>query len=136
MPPIDVPLHEVEIRFVRSSGAGGQNVNKVSTKAVLRWPVEASRGLPADVRRRFRERYASRITTRGEILVASDRYRDQARNVADCIARLRAMIAAVAEPPRPRRPTRPGRAARERRLGEKRARGVLKRGRASRPEDA
>jgi ribosome-associated protein len=125
-----VPPRELEIRFVRSSGAGGQNVNKVNTKAVLRWPVASSAALPSDVHARFLERFATRITLAGDIVLSSDRYRDQGRNVADCLEKLRAMIAAVASAPRPRKPTRPGRGARERRLADKKARGATKRLRA------
>ena len=122
-----VPARELTIRFVRSSGAGGQNVNKVSTKAVLRWPVLASRALPADVRARFAERFATRITVNGELVLTSDRHRDQGRNVADCLAKLDAMLDAVATPPRPRRKTRPSRGAVERRLEDKHARAAKKR---------
>lgn len=133
--PPAIPLRELEIRFVRSSGAGGQNVNKVSTKAVLRWAVAGSKALAPDLRARFVERFATRITVRGDLVLTSDRYRDQGRNAADCLEKLRAMLAAVAVPPRPRKATRPSRATRERRLAEKRARGERKRSRAS-PADA
>jgi len=126
-PRLRVPARELTIRFVRSSGAGGQNVNKVNSKAVLRWPVLASRALPADVRARFAERFATRITVDGEIVLTSDRYRDQGRNVADCLGKLDAMLEAVATPPRPRRKTRPTRGAVERRLEDKRARSTTKR---------
>jgi ribosome-associated protein len=117
-----VPLRELEIRFVRSSGPGGQNVNKVSTKAVLRWRPSESRALPAAVLNRFLDRHARRITKDGDVLVTSDRFRDQGRNAADCVAKLQAMIDVVAEEPRLRKSTRPTRAARERRLEGKRRR--------------
>lgn len=122
-----VPVRELTISFVRSSGAGGQNVNKVNTKAVLRWPVRSSRALPADVRERFLARFASRITSEGELVVTSDRHRDQGRNVADCVEKVGAMLEAVARPSTPRKKTRPGAAAVERRLQEKRARAAVKR---------
>ncbi len=123
---LQVPARELRFRFVRSSGAGGQNVNKVASKAVLRWDVARSASLPADVRARFLARYARRLTREGELVLASDRFRDQARNVADCVERLREMLDAVAEPPTPRHPTRPGGAARARRLAAKRARAEAK----------
>ena len=79
-----------------------------------------SASLPDDVRDRFLERYPRRITTEGELVLHSQRFRDQGRNVADCLEKLRAMLKEVARPPRRRRPTRPTRASRERRLSEKR----------------
>ena len=118
---IRVPLRELQITFVRSSGPGGQNVNKVNSKAVLRWDVAATPSLPDDVRRRFQTRFARRITTEGELVLSSQRFRDQGRNVADALEKLRAMLEEVATAPRKRRPTRPSRAARERRLSDKRA---------------
>jgi ribosome-associated protein len=133
---LSVPARELTIRFVRSSGAGGQNVNKVNTKAVLRWPAATSDALPRDVRARFVERFASRLTTEGELVLSSDRHRDQGRNVADCLAKLDAMLDAVATPPKPRKKTRPTRGAVERRLTAKRAQSDKKRQRASGTRDA
>lgn len=116
-----IPRAEFTLSFVRSSGPGGQNVNKVASKAQLRWDVLGSPSLPAEVRERFRARYGSRLTTSGELILSSQRYRDQGRNVADCLEKLRAMLVAVSRPPVKRRPTRPSRAARQRRLEEKRS---------------
>jgi ribosome-associated protein len=117
---IRVSAAELRYTFVKSGGPGGQNVNKVASKAVLRWNVAASAGLPDDVRERFAQRYAARLTAGGEIVLTSDRHRDQRRNAAECREKLRAMLAVVAEPPKPRRRTRPGRAAVQRRLTAKR----------------
>jgi len=128
---VQVPQSEFEFSYARSSGPGGQNVNKVNSKATLRWPVTSSPSLPADVRQRFLTRYASRLTTEGELLVTSQRYRDQPRNIADCLEKLRAMLAAVAVPPTPRRKTRPTKASGERRLKGKRATGEKKQNRRS-----
>ncbi|HYV84657.1 MAG TPA: alternative ribosome rescue aminoacyl-tRNA hydrolase ArfB, partial [Patescibacteria group bacterium] len=106
---IRVEADELRFQFARSAGAGGQNVNKVNSKAILRFAVEASPGLPPDVRERFLRRFARRITTEGDLVLASQRTRDQRRNIEDCLDKLAAMLAQVAEAPAPRRPTRPGR---------------------------
>jgi ribosome-associated protein len=116
---IRIPAAELQFTFVRSSGPGGQNVNKVNSKAVLRWRVGESASLPPDVRERFLARYAPRLTSERHVIVSSQRYRDQARNVADALAKLRAMLAAVAAPPRKRKPTKPSRASVARRIQAK-----------------
>jgi len=115
-----VPISELSFSYARSGGAGGQNVNKVNSKAILRWPARASTRVPADVRQRFLERFAHRLATDGDLLITSTRFRDRGRNVADCIERLRLMLAEVARPPRPRKPTRPAHSATEARLAAKR----------------
>jgi ribosome-associated protein len=117
---VPLPLAELHFSFARSSGPGGQNVNKVESKAVLHWDVGASRAVPAAVRARLRSRYARRITGEGVLVLSSQRHRERERNVADCLAKLGAMLAEVAKPEKPRRPTRPSRGAKERRLAEKR----------------
>ncbi len=126
---LKIPLRELRFSFSRSSGPGGQNVNKVNTKATLRWDVASTASLPPGVRERFLARFARRITQRGELVITSQRFRDQARNVADCLEKLRAMLAEVAAPPARRLKTRPRRGAVERRLAEKRRRSALKRAR-------
>jgi ribosome-associated protein len=128
---IRVPPSELRFTFVRSSGPGGQNVNKVSSKAVLRWDARHSAALPDDVRQRFLNRYRSRLTSDGHLVLQSQRYRDQARNAADCLAKLKAMITAVAQPPKKRKPTQPGRAVIEERLATKRHHAQKKRARAT-----
>jgi ribosome-associated protein len=117
---VPLPLAELRFQFARSSGPGGQNVNKVESKAVLRWDVAASRAVPAAVRARFTARFARRIDTDGVLMLTSQRHRQRERNVADCLAKLAAMLAEVAKPEKPRKPTRPSRGAKERRLAEKR----------------
>jgi ribosome-associated protein len=114
-----IPLREFHFTFVRSSGPGGQNVNKVSSKAVLRWNVTESSHVPEEVRQRFLRHFRRRLTKDGELLITSDRFRDQGRNIADCLAKLRNMLASVAEKQKPRRNTRPTRTSVYRRLTEK-----------------
>ena len=121
-----VPLREFRFTFSRSSGAGGQNVNKVNTKATLRWDVAHSSSLRDNVRERFLVRYRRRITRDGELVITSQRFRDQGRNVADCLEKLRAMLAEIASAPRRRKKTKPSRGAVERRLKRKRQTGQRK----------
>jgi ribosome-associated protein len=127
---ISVPRAELRFSFVRSSGPGGQNVNKVNSKVQLRWPVSHSNALPEDIRQRFVSRYVRRMNERGEIVLTSQRYRDRARNIEDCLAKLRDLILSVAAPPKRRRKTRPPRSVGENRLREKRATAEKKRRRA------
>lgn len=132
---INIPRSELRFSFVRSSGPGGQNVNKVNSKAQLRWSVTRSESLPEDVRGRMLLRYARRINDRGEIVLTSQRYRDQARNIGDCLTKLREMLAAVATPPKRRKKTRPPKSASESRLRDKRAKADKKRSRSDRGDD-
>ena len=114
-----IPLREFRFTFARSSGPGGQNVNKLNTKALLHWPVMSSQSLPEAVRRRLLARYGRRVNSEGDLLIVSQRFRDAGRNVADCLEKLRAMLAEVAVPPKRRRPTKPTRASVKRRLDHK-----------------
>ena len=117
---LKIPLREFQFTFSRSSGPGGQNVNKLNTKALLRWAVVRSPSLSESVRKRLLSRYRRRVTSEGDLLVCSQRFRDAGRNVADCLEKLRAMLADVAVPPKPRKPTRPSRGSVRRRLDQKR----------------
>jgi ribosome-associated protein len=117
---IEIPRSELRFSFVRSSGPGGQNVNKVASKAVLRWGVARSAALPDDVRERFLARFPRRVNDRGELVIASQRYRDQAKNVGDCVSKLREMLLSVATLPKPRKKSKVPKAAREARLQQKR----------------
>ncbi|HVC97261.1 MAG TPA: alternative ribosome rescue aminoacyl-tRNA hydrolase ArfB [Pirellulales bacterium] len=128
-PRLQIPLAEFEFSFARSSGPGGQNVNKVNSKAWLRWPVMASPSLPEAVRMRLLAKYHNRVTAEGDLLLASQRYRDQGRNITDCLDKLRAMLTDAATPPVRRKKTRPSRGSIERRLDGKREKSRKKQGR-------
>src|SRR5205814_3217623 len=133
-PGLKIPEVELRLSFARSGGPGGQNVNKVSSKAVLHFDVVASPSLPADVRQRFLEGYKSRITNAGEVVIHSDEFRDQPKNIDACYEKLRQMVLAVLKPPKKRRATKPTRGSKVRRLNEKKARSDVKRGRQYRAE--
>lgn len=126
---IAVPLSELEFAYVRSSGPGGQNVNKVNSQAQLSWNVAETTSLPEDVLDRFRRRQFRRISKEDIFRLNSQRFRDREKNRQDCLNRLREMIVDVLEPPVPRRKTHVPRRVIERRLDQKRQRGRLKEGR-------
>ena len=116
---ISIPLRELQFTYSRSSGPGGQNVNKVNTKATMHWDVKKTDSLPDAVRRRFMAKYARRLTNEGVLVLSSQRFRDQGQNVADCMHKLREMILAVAVAPKPRRATKPTAGSKRRRLADK-----------------
>jgi ribosome-associated protein len=123
---IAIPDHELSWSFVRSSGPGGQNVNKVASKAVLRWPVAVSSSLPEEVRQRLVAQQRRRITTDGELVLSSQRYRDQDRNRQDCLDKLREVVLQAAARPKVRRPTKPTAGSRKRRREDKSRRSAVK----------
>lgn len=117
-----VPVSALHVHFARGGGPGGQNVNKLNTKAELRVGV-AELGFPRpDIEARFRERFGSRITAAGEVLVVSQVNRSQAQNLEDCLLRLGEMLRSALIVPRVRRPTRPTKGSKERRLEAKKHR--------------
>lgn len=119
------------IEYVRSSGPGGQNVNKTSTKAVVRVSLAKVEGLSEAERERIRERLASRLTTGDELIVYAQEERSQAANRETALARLEALIVKAAHKPKTRRPTKPTRASQERRITRKKARSQIKKGRGA-----
>jgi ribosome-associated protein len=122
---ISIDERELDERFVRASGPGGQNVNKVSTAVELRFNVAGS-SLPPDVKQRLTTLAGSRMTGEGVLLIDSREHRTQAMNREAAQARLVALIQLAAHRPKPRRKTRPGKAAKERRLDSKKQRGQVK----------
>jgi len=125
---------EIEERFVRASGPGGQNVNKVSTAVQLRFDAAGSPSLPERVRAKVLRLAGTRATASGVIIITAERFRSQSRNRADALARLVELLREAALPVKPRRATRPTRASRERRIEEKKRRGTTKRNRRATPE--
>ena len=132
---VRIPETEFSLTFARSAGPGGQNVNKVNSKAVLRWNVAASPNLPEAGKSRFFQQFSQRIKQAGELVLASDRYREQPRNVADCYEKLRHLIQTVMVATRKRVKTRPSRSSVERRLQEKHRSSQRKQSRRFRPDD-
>ena len=126
---ITVPDEELHFSFARSGGPGGQNVNKVASKAILHWDLAANTSLPADVRERLRGHQRRRLTTEGALVIQGQRFRDQAKNVEDCRERLRQMVLQALHTPRPRKATKPSRGSKERRLEAKRQQARRKAGR-------
>jgi len=132
-PRIVVDEREIHEQFMRASGPGGQNVNKLSSAVQLRFDVRHSPSLPPDVRARLERLAGSRLTGEGVLIITARRHRTQARNREDALERLIDLIRRAAAAPLPRRPTKPTRAAHERRIESKKRRSGIKRLRRAKP---
>ena len=130
-----IAIHEGELeeRFIRASGPGGQNVNKLASAVQLRFDVRRSPSLPPPVRARVEKLAGRRLTRDGVLVITAQRHRTQERNRQDALDRLIALIALAAVAPRPRRPTKPTAGSRERRLEGKERRATIKSWRGSKP---
>jgi ribosome-associated protein len=132
-PHISIDEREIEESFVRASGPGGQNVNKLSTAVQLRFDVRHSPSLSGDVRERLVRLAGSRMTNDGVLIIIAQRHRTQGRNREDALDRLIELIRQAAVRPVKRRPTKPTKASRERRIEGKKRRANIKHLRGSRP---
>src|SRR5499433_3137145 len=132
---IAIDESEIQESFIRSSGPGGQNVNKLATAVQLRFDVRHSPSLPYEVRARLERLAGRRLTREGVLVITAQRYRTQERNRDDALARLIALVQAAAVRPTPRRPTRPTLASKVRRLEGKKRRGGIKALRSAKPEE-
>ena len=128
-PGLVIPASALDIRFSRSGGPGGQNVNKVETRAEVRFHLAASPLLGEEDRRRAMAKLATRLTKEGWLPVACDRTRHRERNLNEALERMGEILRAALVRPRRRRPTRPTKGSKERRLGEKKRRSEITRGR-------
>lgn len=127
---IQIPDEEIEFTYARSGGPGGQNVNKVASKAQLRWkPITSSIVLPFGVLDRMKASFPSRFTVEGEIVIQSQNYRDQERNRQECLEKLAGMIRDNLQPPRLRKKTKPTYGSQLRRMEEKKRQSVRKQNR-------
>ena len=117
---ISIPLREFNFSYSRSPGPGGQNVNKVNTKVTLRWNVQKSSSISESLKGRIVSSLQRRINKQGELIIHSHRFRDQGRNVADALAKLRDLIHAATVTKKVRKKTKPSKASNRRRLDNKR----------------
>ena len=130
---ISIGEDELAETFIRASGPGGQNVNKISSAVQLRFDLEHSPSLPQDMKQRARRIAGRRLTKDGVIVITANRYRTQEQNRADARERLISLLREAAVRPVPRRPTKPSRAAKRRRADAKTHRGAIKKLRSTRP---
>lgn len=129
-----IPRSEFRWTYSRSSGPGGQNVNKVNSKATMHWPAMISKSLPVELRMRLRHEFGNRLNNEGELVIAGDEHRDLKQNMVACEQRLVQILRTISIPPKVRRPTKPSKASNARRLQEKKHRANIRNSRRIDPQ--
>ena len=132
---ISIDEKEIDVDFIRSSGPGGQNINKVSTAVQLRFNIKQSLSLPVDVKKRLTDLAGSRLSEKGEIIIEAKRFRTQTKNREDAIQRLVVLIKQAVQKPKVRKKTKPSVSASAARVFDKKKRGAIKKIRNYNPED-
>jgi ribosome-associated protein len=124
-----IPNTELQFTFSRSSGAGGQNINKVNTKVTMIWEIEKTKSISSFVKKRFIEKFSTYINQDGVVKIVSQRYRNQPRNISDCIEKLHVMLEEVAKPPKKRIDTKPTKGSIKKRITSKKNKADIKKNR-------
>jgi ribosome-associated protein len=132
---ISIDEKELDFDFIRSSGPGGQNINKVSTAVQLRFNINQSPSLPEDVKKRLADLAGTRLSEKGELIIEAKRFRTQTKNREDALLRLVVLIKQAAQKPKVRRKTKPSVSASAARVSDKKKRGAIKKIRNYNPED-
>lgn len=132
---IEIPEGELKFTFSRSQGPGGQNVNKVNSKATLHWSFVSSNAIPDDLRERLTAKLATKLTNEGEIVLQSQRFRDQAKNIEDCCDKLADLLREALFQPKKRHKTKPTKGSVERRITAKKLNTMKKQSRTRFRED-
>src|SRR3954470_1136953 len=125
-PTLTIADDELRFSFSRSSGPGGQNVNKVNSKATLHFGIRRSPSIPPGLRERFIQKFGSRLTNEGDVVITSQESRDQPKHIDSCLEKLRGMILEVLHPPKKRRATKPTKGSKRRRVEAKKRRSQVK----------